>query len=131
MLRLDEEDGRIVTKRMGPNMLIPMARVLSKRHAPKARLDKLLNAIDLADIRKSERDMVAHGSWTTLKPDNVPMAMSIKLEGPPGTIGSETFSEDRMRTIIRDLTAVRDFLFLVRGEIAKAREESEKPPRKD
>lgn len=81
-----------MTKSMGPKLLIPIARALGKRHLDETQLNALLDALDLADIVKDDRDFIAHGSWGTLMPDDVPCALSIRpsvQEG--GKIAMESF----------------------------------------
>jgi hypothetical protein len=124
-LNLEDDDGRILTKSVGAKMLIPMARSLGVRHAMYDDISALEGALDLADGRREDRDFIAHGLWSTLMPDNVPMAMSMKPNAPPETVTTETFPADRMRAIASDIIQARDVLLRTRNALAASRG---KPP---
>jgi hypothetical protein len=120
-LNLAEDDGRILTKSVGAKMLIPMARALGFRHALYDDLCDLEDALDLADGRREDRDFIAHGLWSTLMPDNLPMAMSMKPSAPEGVVTSETFPEGRMKLIASDTKKARATIIRIGFALAASR----------
>jgi hypothetical protein len=121
---LSEGDGRILTKNVGAKMLIPMARSLAEKHMSRDSLRTLHVALDMADMRREDRDFIAHGMWTTLMPENVPMAASIKPNSPDGTVATETFPEPRMKLILEEIIRAKDEIFAARNAHAASQDES-------
>lgn len=128
LVNLSEDDGRILTKSMGAKLLIPVAKALAQRHLSGNNKDDLLDALSLADQVREDRDFIAHGVWTTLMPDTVPLASSIRPTTPEGTVGTETFPADRMHAIIAVITKAKDGITRVVTALDASRGKPDEPP---
>jgi hypothetical protein len=104
LVKVSDEDGKVLTSRVDANQKIQMARKLSQTNVPalvkSLKINELLNKID--ELR-DDRNFLVHGTWGTLMPDNVPFGSSLRQKSEPGMISSETFPEARMNGIIRDI----------------------------
>ena len=109
-LNVPMSDGRIVTERMDAGTLLRILRALGKRHLENPLLDQFLSIMDKIEDRSEDRNFVVHGTWGTLLPDNVPVALSLRPKALPGEVMSETFPAHRMLEIVRDITTALDFL---------------------
>ena len=99
-LKIDDEDGKIVTKRLDAETKIQMVRALAIRHlADKKILSKLKEILVLISELKDNRNFIVHGLWGTMMPDNVPVALSLRPKAEPGVVVSETFPPERMKAI--------------------------------
>ena len=99
-LKIDEEDGRIVTKRFDAETKIQMVRDLATRHiADEEKLLKLKKILVIISELKDNRNFIAHGLWGTMMPDNVPVALSLRPKAEPGVVVSEAFPPERMKAI--------------------------------
>ena len=99
-LKIDDEDGRIVTKRLDAETKIQLVRALATRHiANEEILSKLKEVLGLISELKDNRNFIIHGLWGTMMPDNVPVALSLRPKADPGVIVSETFPPERMKAI--------------------------------
>ena len=96
-LKIDEEDGRIVTKRLDAEFKIQMLRALAARHITDAgKLSEFNKLLTYIGEIKDGRNFIVHGVWATMMPDAVPVALSLKPKADPGVVVSESFPRDRM-----------------------------------
>jgi hypothetical protein len=110
-LKLDMEDGRIVTTRLDARTKATMIRSLSEWHLSKDDQDGLATVLTVISERQDDRNFIAHGTWGTLLPDNVPIAMSLRPKSPnPDEVTAETFPERRMHEIVNDVAWAIDQL---------------------
>lgn len=104
LVKMSEEDGRILTQRIDANQKIQISRVLSRRNAEdlfnSLKVNELLNKID--ELRE-DRNFLVPGAWCTLMPDNEPFGSSLRQKSEPGMVSSETFPEARMNAIIQNI----------------------------
>jgi len=104
LVKMSDEDGRILTTRIDANQKIQILRVLSRRNATglfeSFKVNELLNKID--ELR-DDRNFLVHGTWRTLIPDNEPFGSSLRQKAEPGMVSSETFPEARMNEIIQNI----------------------------
>lgn len=107
LLRLQLEDGRIITARMDTQFKINILRYLGKKHLSEANAIKLHDLLNTIEDLYGDRNYIVHGIWSTLIPDNVPVAQSLRekidpIAGPKDLM-SETFPESRMHAIIDEI----------------------------
>jgi hypothetical protein len=104
LVKMSDEDGRILTPRIDANQKIQILRVLSRMNATELfeslKFNELLNKID--ELR-DDRNFLVRGTWCTLMPDNEPFGSSLRQKAEPGMISSETFPEARMNEIIQNI----------------------------
>jgi hypothetical protein len=99
-LKLEEEDGRIVTTRLSATAKVQMLRALAPRSiADENLLVEFNKSLGLIDELKDGRNFIAHGVWGTLMPDDIPVALSLKPKSEPGEVVSETFDSEHMEAI--------------------------------
>jgi hypothetical protein len=101
------EDGRLLTERMDPARLIILLRTLASRKMKEPLLQEFINALATADELRDDRNFIVHGSWGTLDPEGVPVALSLRAKSEPGEIVSEGFPHSRMRAIINAIARTK------------------------
>ena len=100
LLDLEDEDGKFLTKRLGADAKVQLLRGIGSRHiSDEALLAKFNETMRYVDELKECRNFIAHGTWGTLMPDDIPVALSLKPKSEVGEVISETFSVDRMEGI--------------------------------
>src|SRR5215813_12886251 len=78
-LKLVPDDGRIITSTLDARPKVRMVRELAKRHVKNRAIRKQLReVIDVIENMQGDRNFVAHGVWSTLMPDNTPIAISLR-----------------------------------------------------
>jgi hypothetical protein len=91
-----------------------MIRELAKRHIRhRAIREQLLEVVTVIEELQGHRNFVAHGVWSTMVPDGIPMALSLRASAEPGHVTSEIFPKERMETLIemtRDIGEALDDL---------------------
>ena len=108
ILRLAEDDGKILTKRSQAETKIAILRAIAPRHLKAELLDKLRDALDDADAVREDRNFVAHGVWGTLNGEAI--ALSSKAKALPGEVVAETFTHERLRRLIGNTKKIRDMI---------------------
>lgn len=94
------EDGRLVTTELNANAKIQILRSLGNRHLPnETNRRHFAETMKYVGELKEARNFIVHGTWGTLKPENVPIAASLKPKTQPDEVVSETFSQERMEGI--------------------------------
>ena len=78
ILRLETQDGRALTAYNDAEQNLTILRSLAKRHLTDERYKTLKATLDAIKICQGERNMIAHGTWGTLNPDGVPIALYIR-----------------------------------------------------
>ena len=122
-LKLSMSDGRIITTKMDAGFLIQSLRALGNRHLPQGwRLQTFLDEMNLADGYREDRNLMMHGLWSMLQPENIPTVMSLRTKSAPGEIVSETVSDHRMHQLIRNMKISRAWLLKLEREIATSRD---------
>ena len=130
LLNLDEEDGKIVTKRLSADAKVQLLRAIGSRHiSDKAHLDKFNKTMKYVDELKDARNFIAHGVWATLMPDNIPIALSLKPKSEIGEVISETFSTDRMEGIAGGIRLMLQRLVDLPEQLGKPRRVPHESPR--
>jgi hypothetical protein len=76
----------------------------------------------------ADRCFVAHGTWGTLMPEGIPIAMSLRERAERGEIISETFPSERMLKIVNDTVVAKLKLVGVRDGLAASRDKTREPP---
>ena len=122
LLNLDDENGKIVTKRLSADMKVQLLRGIGSRHiSDKALLDKFNETMKYVDELKEGRNFIAHGVWGTLMPDDVPVALSLKPKSDVGEVISETFSVKRMEGISEGIQLMLQCLVDLPEQLGKPR----------
>ena len=130
LLNLDNEEGRIVTKRLSTDAKIQLLRGIAPRHIPdKTLLDKFNEAMKYVNELKDCRNFIAHGVWGTLMPDDIPVALSLKLKSDVGEVMSETFSQERMEGISGGIKLMLQWFVDLPEQLGKPRRVPPEPPR--
>ena len=114
LLNLEEDDGRLVTKRLGADAKIQLLRLIGPKNIEDDTLQtEFLDWLKVIDELKEVRNFIAHGVWGTLMPDDVPVALSLKPQAEAGEVISETFPRERMiatsegiQSMLRNLIAL-------------------------
>ncbi|HXQ51879.1 MAG TPA: hypothetical protein VN802_12345 [Stellaceae bacterium] len=108
-LKLDGEDGRLVTARLDARPKVEILGALGKRYIPAGHiLEKFKKLLAHISDLAADRNFIVHGIWGTLTPDNVPIASSLRPKADPWMARAEAFTDERMRWTIREiLTAAR------------------------
>jgi hypothetical protein len=123
-LALSLEDGRILTARNDVQANLIILRALAKRHLGEAAFNELTPVLDRIKARQEDRNFIAHGTWGTLMPGMLPVAMSVRTKAPDDSlIVSESFPSERMTEIVDGingcllaLIALEDELLALRGK---------------
>jgi hypothetical protein len=98
-LKVDEEDGRIVTSNNDVDANITILEALGKRHLTEDVFIHLRKILKHAKQCQGHRNFIAHGMWGTFTPDPIPFAMSIRKKSDPGTVYTELFPPLRLYRI--------------------------------
>jgi hypothetical protein len=113
-LKLVPDDGKIITSTLDARPKVRMIRELAKRHIKNSAIRKqLMEVVEVIEEIQGDRNFVAHGVWSTMMPDGIPMALSLRASAEPGHITREIFPKDRMETLIqttREIGAALDDL---------------------
>ena len=129
LLNLDEEEGRIVTKRLSTDAKIQLLRgIVSRRIPDKASLDKFNDMMKYVNELKDCRNFIAHGVWGTLMPDDIPVALSLKPKSNVGEVISETFSQERMDGIFGGIQSMLQWFVDFPEQLGKPRRVPRDPP---
>jgi hypothetical protein len=78
--------------------------------------------------RQADRNFIAHGTWGTLMPDGVPMALSLRPKSAPGEVVAESFTDKRMNEIIDDISVGIHALMAVTNHLIASRHRPAPPP---
>lgn len=110
ILKISDEDGRIVTKRWDAVTKITILRALANRHLVGSQLDELVDALDDANLIRDDRNFIVHGLWGKIQPGNEPAALSLRPNANPGEIIAQTYPHDRMRFLIDEIGRVKEIV---------------------
>jgi hypothetical protein len=128
-LGLDLEAGRLVTARLNAEMKINLLSALSRTYLAGELLEDALECINFINGYKEDRNFIAHGSWHTLMPENVPACASLRTQSPtPNEVVTETFPNSRMRAIIDGMLEAISNLRLLRNVLETSRNTQQSPP---
>jgi hypothetical protein len=126
-LKLDPDDGRIVTANMDARTKIRMIRALAKRHIKarhiKTQLSELLLTIE--KVLAKERNWITHGIWSTIMPDGLPTASSLREELDPGYVGSQGFPPERMKNLVTSINNAAHLIAELPGTLTTLTEKHE------
>ena len=120
-LELEMDQGRLITTKLNTDVNIELLRAQVNTYCAGDLLDDILQVIDFIGVYKEDRNFVVHGSWGTLKPDNVPVCESIRPKAPPGEVISETFPNERLLNIIIGLLEAKQNLRTLMDVIERSR----------
>jgi hypothetical protein len=121
-LNVGMSDGRIITARLDVGTVVQMLRALANRHVLPDYLETYLTAFNLVDDLREDRNLLAHATWGLMKPESVPIAMSLKPEGLPGEVVSEAFAPSRMYGIIKAMDACHLTLVSFHDDLQSSRD---------
>jgi hypothetical protein len=124
LLGLDLEDGRALTKRTDASTKVAILNSIAPRYLDGPALDAIQDALsDINEIR-DDRNFVVHGVWGMLRPDGVPIVMSLRSNSAPTEITSETFSHERLRQIANDTRKAKHTLVEIMQQLAPSPDKS-------
>lgn len=130
LLDLDDEDGKVVTKRLSADAKIQLLRMIGQRHiADEALVTWFNETLNYVSELKDHRNFIAHGVWGTLMPDDIPVALSLKPKSDVGEVISETFSAERMDGIFVGIQAMLQRFVDFPERLGKPRRVPHEPPR--
>ncbi|MCI0565104.1 MAG: hypothetical protein MN733_42095 [Nitrososphaera sp.] len=122
-LKLDMEDGRVVTATLDTRPKVRMLRQLAKRHIEsKAIKHQFSELLEVVEGVQEDRNFIAHGLWGTAMPDNLPAASSLRPKSHPFHVVTEAFPPGRMRELVSIIRELADVL----GELPDALSTSQK-----
>jgi hypothetical protein len=110
---LSFEDGRVLTSRNDAKSKISILQVLAPRYLDGADLQKIDEALVMADFLRDDRNFIMHGSWGTIQPIDEPIALSLRAKSLPGEVTGETFPQARMVEIIDRIIQTKETIFSV------------------
>jgi hypothetical protein len=120
-LRINVDEGRIVTAHLDARHKMLLARQLAERHLQKEDAETFLEVLGQVQDLYDERNLMAHGQWVTLTPDNVPAVMSLREKLPEGVPRQEviatTMSEERIRAIVDNMVIARNAVIDLRRRL--------------
>jgi hypothetical protein len=126
LLSLDMAIGRKITTRMDVGTKITMLRALGEGYLPTEVFHALSLMLDLIDMRREDRNAIAHGSWG--RQNGIPIVISLRTKpNAPNEVVSETFPDTRMRAILADIQRSKTALIRLMDEIAALRNNSPTP----
>jgi hypothetical protein len=122
-LRVDVEEGRIITASLDFNHKLMLLRKLAQHHADADTLPRLLDAaVKISDLY-SIRNIIVHGTWVTILPDNTVGVLSLKDKLPDGTAPNQIMCTEmpieNMLVFIGNLITAHDFLVDVRQKLQR------------
>jgi hypothetical protein len=128
LLEVDFEAGRYVIARMDATGLIRLLRDLGQFRLQEAEFHKLSSICDRIDIRREDRNLIVHGTWGRAAGLVDPQAASLRIKpDDPSRIVAETFSTDRLQSIISQIESLRkELVGLLKLE--EALEKRREPP---
>ncbi len=129
-LDVDDETGKIITKRLSTDVKIQLVRTLGPFHiSDEALLNGFNETIKYAEELKGHRNFIAHGVWGTLMPDNTPVALALKPKSEIGEVISETFSPERMEGIADGIRLMHKRFVDLPEQLGKPRRVPHESPR--
>ncbi len=129
-LNLDDEDGKLVTKRLSADAKVQLLRAIGPRHiSDKTLFDKFKETLSYVDELKEARNFIAHGVWATLMPDDTPIALSLKPKSDIGEVISETFPQERMEGISGGIRSMHQRFVDLPEQLGKPRRVPRESPR--
>jgi hypothetical protein len=120
LLKIDLEQGRVITGRVDAVGKIRMLRELGRLELPELMFHRLSPALDEIDVLRDDRNFIAHGSWgrTKYRGEWVHVCLSLRPKSPtPDVVVSESFPEIRMRAIIDGIERTKWTLIRLREEL--------------
>lgn len=105
LLGTSMEEGRIVTSRLDAKYRTNMLEGLGKKHLSGKEAEYFLGVISSIRNLYEERNIIAHGTWGTLEPDDVPVVASLRFklldEFGSEDVMSQHFPEERFLDFLR------------------------------
>jgi hypothetical protein len=86
---------------------ISLLKVIAPRYLSEPQLKIALDALDVADMLREDRNFIIHGAWFNVLPECEPCAASIRPKADPNIITSEFFPHSRMKQIISTIIKVK------------------------
>ena len=130
LLNLDDEDGKIITKRLSADAKVQLLRAIGPGHISDQKLIAMFNeTLKYVDELKENRNFIAHGVWGTLMPDDIPVALSLKPKSDVGEVISETFSQERMEGISGGIRVMLRYFVDLPEKLGKPRRVPREQPR--
>jgi len=112
LLKLDREDGKTVTATLDVRTKLRMLRRLIPRHVkPKSTKETAMALLEVVETLSDERNTIVHGIWSSIMPDNIPVATSMRTQTDPFHVVSTAFPDEVMKKIISMTRDVSNSLF--------------------
>lgn len=80
-LDLSDDDGRVITCRLDARSKTEMLGAFDVRYLSPTLAGRLANVLKLIRELQEARNLVAHGAWGILMPENIPVALSLRIKG--------------------------------------------------
>jgi hypothetical protein len=127
-LKISVEDGRIVTAHLDARHKMMLFRQLAYRHLPKNDLDEFSTVLGRLEDLYELRNLMAHGQWVTLVPQNTPAVMSLREKLPDHTPRDEIITTeittDSLTATIDNMSIISNYLVDFRKKIIVLRSNS-------
>lgn len=127
-LKLDVEDGRIVTAHLDARHKMILFRQLAQRHLPESRFDEFAKVLGRLEDLYELRNLMAHGLWVTLVPRNTAAVMSFREKLPSDTPRNEVMTTEMTReslaTTITNMDIISNYLVDLRKTVTALRSDS-------
>ena len=124
LLKMSVEDGRIITARLDVKYKTALLRGLSEKNLQKDALEAIRSLLTRIDELYTVRNLIVHGVWGTVKPDNVPAVMSLREKLPEEAGRDEVITthmpHEYMAGVIRNIMLVTNLLIKTKNELSSS-----------
>lgn len=125
-LRIGIEEGRIVTARLDARHKMMLLDQLGHRHLKKEDLPEFLSVLPRLEDLYEIRNMIAHGQWVTLIPDEIPAVMSLREKLPEETPRDEVITtampEENLQATLNNMYILQNYLIDLRKRISASQD---------
>jgi hypothetical protein len=131
-LRVPVEDGRIITSSLDTRYRLNLLRALGERHLAKDHLAILSDILKKINDLVEFRNLIIHGLWVTILPENVPAVQSLRGKLPNEANSNEVVTTvmppDLMRNITDRATFMMNYLIDCRKNLYASPNKPVLPP---
>lgn len=107
ILKVKEEDGRVLTSRVDAKTKITWTRIFAERYLSGDSITHIAQIINVIKTVQEARNLIVHGSWGITEDTQEPIALSLKASADPDKVLGETFPHERIKELIHNTKAAR------------------------
>jgi hypothetical protein len=128
LLRVSVDEGRIMTSNLDAKYRMNLLRELGRYHLKHQQLADLLETLGHCEDLYGDRNLIAHGQWVTMLPDNIPAVLSLREKLPNDVdrrqVIASTMPKDRLEAIIDNMIIATNDLIALRRASSRSYTES-------